>query len=162
MEWNWKICVLRSRVYDILCRYFCSNYVLYSGIVKSLNQSGQTLEGEQPDHQKLRRIHQQNHVVMKTFLLIISTYFICWTPLCAYIVLRKTFRTPLFPTNSCQVYVVMFFYLFLSPSTVANPIILFLSSTRFSVAFKEMFNCFTRNSPLCCKSHRVTTDIAML
>ncbi|XP_029203030.2 RYamide receptor-like [Acropora millepora] len=91
---------------------FVVTIVLYSRIVKSLNQSRQTLEGEQPDQQKLRRIHQQNHVVMKTFVLIISTYFICWTPLCVYIVLRKTFRTPLFPINSCQVYVVMFLYLF--------------------------------------------------
>ena len=136
--------------------------VLYSRIVMSLNQSRQTLEREEPDQQNLRRIHQQNHVVMKTFLLIVIAFFICWTPLCVYIVLRKTFPASLFPTNSCKVYVVMFFYLFPSLSTVANPIILFLSSTRFSVAFKEMLNCFTRNSPLCCKSHRVTTDIAML
>ena len=71
---------------------FVVTIVLYSRIV---NQSRQSLEGEQPDQQKLRRIHQQNHVVMKTSLLIISTYFICWTPLCVYIVLRKTFRTPL-------------------------------------------------------------------
>ena len=131
--------------------------VLYSRIVKRLNQSTQTLEGEEPDQQNLRRIHQQNHVVMKTFLLIVSAFFICWTPLCVYIVLRKTFPASLFPTNSCQVYLVMFFYLFPSLSTVANPIMLFLSSTRFSVAFKEMLNCFTRNSPFCCKSHRDTT-----
>ena len=131
--------------------------VLYSRIVKSLNQSRQTLEGEQPDQQRLRRIHQHNHVVMKTFLLIVSAFFICWTPLCVYIVLRKTFSASLFPTNSCQVYVVMLFYLFPSLSTVANPVILFLSSSRFSAAFKEMFNCFTRNSPLCCRSHCVAT-----
>ena len=141
---------------------FVVTIVLYSRIVKSLNQSRQTLEREPPDQQKLRRIHQQNHAVMKTFLLIVSAFFICWTPLCVYIVLRKTFPTPLFPTNSCQVYAVMFFYIFPSLSTVANPVILFLSSTRFSVAFKEIFNCFISNSPLCCKSHRVTTDIAML
>ncbi|XP_067044371.1 substance-K receptor-like [Acropora muricata] len=119
-------------------------------------------DGEQPDQQNLRRIHQQNHDVMKTFLLIVIAFFICWTPVCVHIVLRKTFPASLFPTNSCKVYLVMFFYLFPSLSTVSNPIILFLSSTRFSVALKEMSNCFTRNSPLCCRSHRVTTDIAML
>ncbi|XP_067040255.1 substance-K receptor-like [Acropora muricata] len=135
--------------------------VLYSRIIRSLNQSRHTLEGEQPDQQKLRRAHQQNRAVMKIFLLIVSAFFICWTPLCVYIVLKKTFPASLFPTNSCQVYVVMFFYLFPSLGTVANPVILFLSSTRFSAAFKKMFNCFTRNSSLCCQSRRVAPDLAI-
>ena len=135
--------------------------VLYLRIIRSLNQSRHTLEGEQPDQQKLRRAHQQNRAVMKIFLLIVSAFFICWTPLCVYIVLKKTFPASLFPTNSCQVYVVMFFYLFPSLGTVANPVILFLSSTRFSAAFKEMFNRFTRNSSLCCQSRRVAPDLAI-
>ena len=42
---------------------FVVTIVLYSRIVKSLNQSRQTLEEEQPDQQTLRRIHQQSHVV---------------------------------------------------------------------------------------------------
>ena len=140
---------------------FVVTIVLYSRIVKSLNQSRRTLEGEQPEQERLRRIYLQNRVVMKVFLLIVSAFFICWTPLCVYIVLKKTFPASLFPTNSCQVYVVMFFYLFPSLSTVVNPVILFLSSTRFSSAFKEIFNSFTRTSPLCCKSHRVAPDLAM-
>ena len=132
--------------------------VLYSRIIRSLNQSRHTLEGEQPD----RRAHQQNRAVMKIFLLIVSAFFICWTPLCVYILFKKTFPASLFPTNSCQVYVVMFFYLFPSLGTVANPVILFLSSTRFSAAFKEMFrNCFTPNSTLCTKSRRVAPDLAI-
>ena len=141
---------------------FVLTIVLYSRIIRSLNQSRHTLEGEQPDQQKLRRAHQQNRAVMKIFLLIVSAFFICWTPFCVYIVLKKTFPASLFPTNSCQVYVVMFFYVFPSLSTVANPVIIFLSSTRFSAAFKEMFrNCFTPNSPLCIKSRRVATNLAI-
>ena len=109
---------------------FVVTIVLYSRIIKSLNQSRHTLEGEQPHQKKLRRAHQQNRAVMKIFLLIVSASFICWTPLCVYIVLKKI-----------------------------NPVILFLSSTWFSMAFNEMFNSFTRNSSLCCQSRRVAPDL---
>ena len=71
---------------------FVVTIVLYSRIVKSLTQSRRTLEGEQPHQQKLRRIHQQNRVVMKVFLYIVCAFFICWTPLCVYIVLKKPFQ----------------------------------------------------------------------
>ena len=107
---------------------------LYSRIAKCLRQPRTGFEGEQLEHQKLRN-YQQNRNVMKVFLLIVSCFFICWTPLCVYIVLQKTFSSPIFPKNSCNVFVVMFFYLFPSLSTVANPIILYANVSEFYLQF---------------------------
>ena len=122
---------------------FTMMIVLYLRIMKSLRQPRTGVNRVfQRENQKTRN-HQQNRVVMKVFALLVSCFVICWTPLCVYIVLHKTFPTSLFPKNSCKVFVVLFFYLFPSLSTVANPVILFVTSSRFARALKQMFHCFT-------------------
>ena len=132
--------------------------VLYLRIMKSLRQSKAVVNGElQREIQKTRN-HQQNRLVMKVFVLIVSFFVICWTPFYVYIVLHKTFSTSLFPKNSCKVFVVLFFYLFPSLSTVANPVILFVTSSRFSGALKQIFHCFTPKSSPWCKGRRVSAE----
>ena len=136
---------------------FTTMIVLYLRIMKSLRLSRTGFNGEQRENQKTRN-HQQNRAVMKVFALIVSCFVICWTPLCVYIVLHKTFPKSLFPKNSCKVFVVLFFYLFPSLSTVANPVILFVTSSKFSGALKQVLHCSTPNFSPWCKGRRVSAE----
>ena len=123
------------------CVPLFSIIVLYSRIMKSLRQT--TPGGEEQENVRTRKRYQ-NRIVMKVFIWIVSAFFICWTPLCVYIVLRKIVPTSHFAKDPCMVFVGLFFYVFPTLSTVINPIILFASSTRFSGALQETVGCFIR------------------
>ena len=117
------------------CVPLFSIIVLYSRIMKSLRQT--TPGGEEQENARTRKLHQ-------VFIWIVSTFFICWTPLCVYIVLRKIVPTSHFAKDPCMLFVRLFFYVFPTLGTVINPIILFASSTRFSGALQETVGCFIR------------------
>ena len=55
-----------------------------------------------------------------------------------------------------DIFLGLFFYVFPTLSTVVNPIILFISSSRFSQALKETFSCFTCKHNKRCKCERVS------
>ena len=135
------------------CVPLFSIIVLYSRIMKSLRQT--TPGDEEQENIRIRKLHQ-NRIVMKVFIWIVSAFFFCWTPLCVYIVLRKIIPTSHFAKDPCMIFVGLFFYIFPTLSTVVNPIILFISSSRFSQALKETFSCFTCKHNKRCKCERVS------
>ena len=122
------------------CVPFILIIVLYFKIMKSL--TGGRLIDETYQQSISARNRQQNQIVMKVFISIVTAFFLCWTPLCGYLVLRMVF--PSFFTKDIRklrLYVGLFFYVFPSLSTAVNPIILFVSSSRFSNALREIFGC---------------------
>ena len=135
------------------CVPLFSIIVLYSRIMKSLRQT--TPGGKEQENVRTRKL-QQNQIVMKVFVWIVSAFFICWTPLCVYIVLKKIVPTSHFAEDPCMVFVGLFFYVFPTLSTVVNPLILFAFSWRFRKTLKDMFSCFSCRPWQCCKSERVS------
>lgn len=122
------------------CVPFVLIIVLYFKIMKSL--TGGRIVDETSQQSNSARNRQQNQMVMKVFISIVTAFFLCWTPLCAYLVLRMVF--PSFFTKDIRklrLYVGLFFYVFPSLSTAVNPMILFVSSSRFSNALREIFGC---------------------
>ena len=81
------------------CVPLISIIVLYSRIMKSLRQTRPG--GEEQENVRIRNLHQ-NKNIMKVFLWIVSAFFICWTPLCVYIVLKKIFPASLFTKDPCR------------------------------------------------------------
>ena len=75
--------------------------ILYSRIMKSLRQT--TPRDEEQENIRIRKLHQ-NRIVMKVFTWIVSAFFICWTPLCVYIVLRKIIPTSYFAKDPCMIF----------------------------------------------------------
>lgn len=122
------------------CVPFILIIVLYSRIMKALK--GGRLVDETSQQSMSRRNNQQNQTVMKVFISIMTAFFLCWTPLCVYLVFRMVFSS--FFTKDIRklrLYVGLFFYVFPSLSTAVNPIILFVSSSRFNGALREIFGC---------------------
>ena len=136
----------------LYCVPLISVIILYSRIMKSLRQ---TRPGDEEQVNVRIRNRHQNQVVMKIFIWIVSTFFICWTPLCVYIVFKKLFPASYFAKDTCMLFVGLFFYVFPTLSTVVNPLILFASSSRFSNALRELFS-FSCKPSQCCKGGRVS------
>ena len=126
--------------------------VLYSRIMKCLKRSRPTVDLVQES--TTIRNRQQNMAVMKVFLSIVIVFFLCWTPLCVFLLLKLAFPL-VYKNDSCLLFVGLFFYIFPSLGSAINPVILFSSSTNFSKAFKEMFRCSASN-PCCVKCGRVS------
>ena len=129
--------------------------ILYSRIMKCIRQSRPGEEEE--ENIRMRNLHQ-NKIVMKVFVWIVSAFFICWTPLWVYVTLKKIFPASLFVKDSCMIVVGLLFYIFPTLGPVINPVILFVSSSRFFRALKEMFSCFTCKPCQCSKSGRVSAQ----
>ena len=134
------------------CVPLISIIILYSRIMKNLRQTSRG--GKEQEYVRIRNLYQ-NKIIMKDFLWIVSAFFICWTPLCVYLVLKIVF--PSFDAkDSCKLASTSFFYIFPPLNTVINPVILFVSSSRFSKALKDMFSRCTCKSFRLCKSPRVS------
>lgn len=124
--------------------------VLYSRIMKCLKRSRPTADEVQES--TIIRNRQQNMAVMKVFLSIVIVFFLCWTPLGVFLLLKLAFPS-VYKKDSCLLFAGLFFYIFPSLGSAVNPVILFSSSTNFSKALKEMFKCSTSN-PCCVKCGR--------
>ena len=123
--------------------------ILYSRIMKCLTRARPVDEAHQQSIRVQNR--RQNQIVMKIFISIVIAFFLCWTPLCVYIMLKMVFPS-LFAKDTCMLFLGLFYYVFPSLSTAVNPVILFVSSSRFSKPLKEMLSC-----PVCkfsCSSAR--------
>lgn len=125
--------------------------VLYCKIMKCLKRSRPTADEVQ--ERTTIRNRQQNLTVMKVFISIVTVFFICWTPLCVFLLLKLAFP-PVYTKDSCLLFAGLFFYIFPSLGTAINPVILFASSTNFSKALKEMLKCSTSNP--CRRCERVS------
>ena len=126
--------------------------VLYSRIMKCLRHSRPTAYEAQESTASRNR--KQNMAVMKVFLSIVIVFFLCWTPLCVYVLLKMVFL-PVYTKDSCLRIAGLFFYIFPSLGSAINPVILFVSSTNFSKALKEMLSLFNSNSS-CSKCRRAS------
>ena len=134
--------------------------VLYTRIMKCLRHSRPTA-CELQENTRIRN-RQQNMTVMKVFISIVIVFFLCWTPLCVYVLLKAVFP-PVYTKDSCMRIAGIFFYIFPSLGTAINPVILFVSSTNFSKALKEMLNPFKCKSSCCkCRQASPQTDIIEL
>ncbi|XP_078368959.1 QRFP-like peptide receptor [Oculina patagonica] len=131
--------------------------VLYSRIMKSLTVSRPAADEVQESTRMRNR--QQNMIVMKVFISIVIVFFLCWTPLCVFLLLKMVFPS-LYAKDSCLLFAGLFFYVFPSLRTAINPAILFVSSTNFHKALKEMFYCLTWKS--CCKRGRVSPQTEVI
>lgn len=143
------------------CIPFISIITLYSRITKRLRRTRRDGQDQEQDNTRVRNLHQ-NRVVMKAYVWIVSAFFICWTPLCVHIVLKKFLPASMCDNDPCMLLVGLLFYVCPTLSTVLNPVILFASSSRFSQALKEMFRCFTCHAFKCCKNGRVSPQHEVL
>ena len=91
------------------CIPFISIITLYSRIMKSLRRTRPG--GQEQDNTTARNLHQ-NGVVMKVYVWIVSAFFICWTPLCVYIVLKKFLPASRFHNDPCMLLNGLLFYVF--------------------------------------------------
>ena len=114
--------------------------VLYSKIMKCLTRTRPT--ADEPQSSMRIRNHKQTQTVMKVFVSIVIVFFVCWTPLCVFL-LFKMVSPSLINRDSCMLLVGLSFYLLPSLPTAINPVILFVSSTNFLKALKEMLHSFS-------------------
>lgn len=129
------------------CLPVVSIVILYSRIMNKLRQER---PGEREQENTRTRNLRQNRIVMRVFVWIVSTFFIFWTPLCVYVVLKVAFPT-LVANDPCMLYTGLFFYVFPALNTVFNPVILFSSSSRFSEALKGKLICLRCKLTRCCR-----------
>ncbi|KAJ7377517.1 hypothetical protein OS493_028500 [Desmophyllum pertusum] len=73
----------------LYCAPLISICILYSKIMKCLTRSRLAV-GEVQDNIRIRQ-RQQNQNVMKVFISIVIVFFICWTPLCVFLLLKMLF-----------------------------------------------------------------------
>ena len=135
------------------CAPLVSIIILYTRIMKCLTG---TRPGNETRHNITETNRQQNQSVMNVFIWIVIVFFICWTPLCVYLLLKMIYPSLFTSINTRMIFAGFSFYIFPSLSTAINPVILFVSSSRFSKALKKMFNCFTSKPPPCCKGGRLS------
>ena len=109
--------------------------ILYSLIIKGLKK--RPLPGKTLKNQVNAKQRQQNQRILKILILIVFAFFICWTPLCIYLFLKKFYPT-IFPTDRCLLLVGLTFYVCPSLSTAINPIILFMFSTNYNQALRSL------------------------
>ena len=142
---------LLSGIVAFYCVPLVTIIILYCRIMKNLTRKRPTVDRVQ-ESTRLRN-RQQNIVVMKVFISIVIVFFLCWTPLVVFALLKMFFPS-LHAKDSCLLFTGLFFYILPSLGTAINPIILFMSSTNYFEALKEMFSCCTRKPY--CKCRRVS------
>ena len=106
----------RSVFYDVgvlalYCVPLISIIVLYSRIMTHFRQT-KAVEEEQ-EGTRMRNM-QQNRIVMKVFVWIVSALLICWTPLCVYLAL-KLFFPLMFSNDACILSLAGWIFYFFSP-----------------------------------------------
>ena len=130
--------------------------VLYTKIIKSLKRSRRVTDEQDQALNKIRtRNHKQNQNIMKVdnwckdlqnimkvFASIVVVFFVCWTSIVVYLILLEAVY-PSQDRDSCLLVLGLLFYILPSLPAAINPIILFVSSTNFLTALKDMFNRFS-------------------
>lgn len=107
--------------------------ILYSVIKKALKRPrpGNLVKGQSVKRRK------QNQKIVKILVAIVSAFFVCWTPLCIYLLLKKM-DPALFVKDTCLLLVGFLFYVCPSLSAAINPVILFVFSTNYNQALKSL------------------------
>ena len=117
--------------------------VLYTKIIKSLKRSRRVTDEQDQALNMIRtKSRKQNQNIMKVFASIVVVFFVCWTSIVVYLILLEAVY-PSQDRDSCLLVLGLLFYILPSLPAAINPIILFVSSTNFLTALKEMFNRFS-------------------
>ena len=111
--------------------------ILYYKIMKSFRKPS---PGNEVKCSITVRRHRQNRNIMKIFKSVVSAFFICWTPLYAYLFL-KVISPSIFVKDTCKLLVGFFYYIFPLLSTAINPVILFAFSSNFRAGLKNLCVC---------------------
>ena len=109
--------------------------ILYSVIMRALKRRprpGTLIKGHQSEKRQ-----KQNQKILKILIASFSAFFVCWTPLCIYMFLKKFFPA-LFVKDTCLLLVGLLFYICPSLSTAINPVILFMFNTNYNQALKNL------------------------
>ena len=116
---------------------------LYSRIMKHLKRKRKIHNGQRSDFRAKRIMQSQN--IMKIFGSIVLGFFICWTPLYVYMLL-KALHPSVFTNDEClSVKLVgIFYYIFPLLSTAINPFILITFSSSYRAAVKSLCSCLFR------------------
>lgn len=128
------------------CAPFITMVVLYTLCIKALRMGPNNATQGLPDQIRIKR-QKKNQKIVKMLIMIVSAFFICWTPLCGYLAL-KMFYPAFVAKDKCMVFIAFSFYVFPSFSTAINPFILFLSSTNYRQALKSLCLHFCDNGHL--------------
>ena len=121
--------------------------VLYLRIIRTLRGRLQPQDDPRTSNLEKNRTKQNKHV-MKIFKSIVIGYFVTYSFLCVYFVLKITF--PELPyKDSCKLILGFTYYVLPSLSTAINPVILFAFSSNFRQALR-MLNLFPFRFALFC------------
>ena len=121
--------------------------VLYLRIIRSLRGRLQPQDGPRASNLQKNRSKRNNNV-MKIFKSIVIGYFVTYSFLCVYFVLKITFPE-LSYKDSCKLILGFTYFVLPSLSTAINPVILFVFSSNFRQALRmlNLFSfCFALNS----------------
>ena len=136
---------------------------LYVMIIRALKKTPNVLKG----HEDAKR-RKQNHRIVKILISIVFAFFICWTPLCVYLILKKL-HPSLFLKDNCLFLAGFSFYVFPSLSTAVNPVIFFVFSTNYNQALRTLCpalfctcKCASRVKQLSCLVRIVTKPLKNL
>ena len=110
--------------------------VLYSVMMIKLKKSTKNTN-IQTSPQDIVERSQQNRKILKTLIVIVIAFFVCWTPLSMYFFLRIYFPD-LFVQDRRLLITGFTFYVFPSLSTAVNPLILFSFSTNYKQALRSL------------------------
>ena len=109
--------------------------VLYSVITRASKKRPRPVKIlNAPENVKRR---QQNQRIVKIMISIVFAFFVCWTPLCVYLYLKKIYPSLQSAKDRCLLLLGFTFYVFPSLSTAINPVILFVFSTNYNQALKS-------------------------
>ena len=119
---------------------YCTPLVLISVLYVQIMKTLRRVIPEVGEQNRLRRMHQYR-MTMRIFVWIVSAFFICWTALAVYVIFKAA--TPKhFTEDRCNTYLVLLFYGLPVLNAAINPLIIFLSSTRFSKALRQTVCCY--------------------
>lgn len=108
-------------------------YSVITRVLKKRPRPGNLINGHD-ESAKRRKLHQK---ILKVLVAIVLAFFVCWTPLCVYLFLKQ-FYPAIFGEDTCLLLVGFTFYLCPSLSTAINPVILFVFSTNYNQALKNL------------------------
>ena len=86
---------------------------------------------------------KENQNIMKIFRSVTLGFFICWTPLYIYMLLKALYP-PIFAEDKCLLFVGLLYYVFPLLSAAINPFILIAFSSNYREAIKDLLQgCFS-------------------
>lgn len=120
--------------------FYCTPLVLISVLYVQIMKTLRRVIPEVGEQNRLRRMHQYR-MTMRIFVWIVSAFFIFWTALVVYVIFKGA-SPKHFTEDRCNTYLVLFFYGLPVANAAINPLIIFLSSTRFSKALRQTVCCY--------------------